>query len=191
MDAVQEIRKCDSCQRHAPNTLRPKKSESVIHASEWPFKKWAIDIMGPFPEAPGCVKFLIVISDNGTQFADGGLQAKSEGTSDHSSIHFVAHRQANGQVERANRTIKDGIKARLGTKQTGWVDELPHVLWAFRTQKKTSNSEIPFSLTYGTEALIPAEIGVPSARTLSAENNEEELWMNLNLLEERRELALI
>ncbi|XP_076906127.1 uncharacterized protein LOC143562104 [Bidens hawaiensis] len=24
LDAVQEIRKCDSCQRHAPNTLRPK-----------------------------------------------------------------------------------------------------------------------------------------------------------------------
>ncbi|XP_076955317.1 uncharacterized protein LOC143630114 [Bidens hawaiensis] len=72
----------------------------------------------------------------------------------------------------------------------GWVDELPHVLWAFRTQKKTSNLETPFSLMYGIEAMIPAEIGVPFARTLSVIENEEELRLNLNLLEERRELAL-
>ncbi|XP_076897775.1 uncharacterized protein LOC143551159 [Bidens hawaiensis] len=73
----------------------------------------------------------------------------------------------------------------------GWVDEFPHVLWASRTQKKTSNSETQFSLTYGTEAMIPAEFGSPSARTLAISSNEEELCLNLNLLEERRELALI
>ncbi|XP_076951274.1 uncharacterized protein LOC143624545 [Bidens hawaiensis] len=52
LNAVQEIRKCDSCQRHAPNTLRPK-NELIPVTSAWPFQKWAIDIMGPFPEAPG------------------------------------------------------------------------------------------------------------------------------------------
>ncbi|XP_076935908.1 uncharacterized protein LOC143602800 [Bidens hawaiensis] len=103
----------------------------------------------------------------------------------------VAHPQANDQVERTNETIKDGIKARLGTKRTGWVDELPHVLWALLTQKKSSNSEMPFSLTYGTEAMIPAEIGVPSQRTLTIIDNEKELRMNLDLLEDRRELDLI
>ncbi|XP_076899964.1 uncharacterized protein LOC143553972 [Bidens hawaiensis] len=108
-----------------------------------------------------------LISDNGTQFADGGLQAWMKELQITQVFTSVAHPQANGQLERANRTIKDGIK------------------------KKTRNSETPFSLTYGTEAMIPTEIGVPSARTLSADNNEEELRMNLNLLEERRELALI
>ncbi|XP_076895612.1 uncharacterized protein LOC143548290 [Bidens hawaiensis] len=73
----------------------------------------------------------------------------------------------------------------------GWVDELPHVLWAFRTQKNSSNSETPFSLTYGTEAMIPAEIGIPSAGVLLIEDNDHELRMNLDLLEERRELASI
>ncbi|XP_076919152.1 uncharacterized protein LOC143579856 [Bidens hawaiensis] len=38
MDAVQEIKKCDSCQRHAPNTLRPK-NELVPVTSAWPFQK--------------------------------------------------------------------------------------------------------------------------------------------------------
>ncbi|XP_076923666.1 uncharacterized protein LOC143585871 [Bidens hawaiensis] len=39
--------------------------------------------------------------------------------------------------------------------------------------------------------MIPAEIGVPSARTLLINDNDKELRLNLNLLEERRELALI
>ncbi|XP_076895625.1 uncharacterized protein LOC143548304 [Bidens hawaiensis] len=52
LDIVQEIRKCDSCQRHATNTLRPK-NELIPVTSAWPFQKWAIEIMGPFPEAPG------------------------------------------------------------------------------------------------------------------------------------------
>ncbi|XP_076926630.1 uncharacterized protein LOC143589882 [Bidens hawaiensis] len=38
MDAVQEIRKCDSCQRHAPNTLRLK-NELVLVTFSWPFQK--------------------------------------------------------------------------------------------------------------------------------------------------------
>ncbi|XP_076932683.1 uncharacterized protein LOC143598328 [Bidens hawaiensis] len=90
-----------------------------------------------------------------------------------------------------NRTIKEGIKSRLGTKRTGWVDELPHVLWAFRTQKNSSNAEMLFSLTYGTEAMIPAETGIPFARVLLIDDNDYEFRMNLDLLEERRELALI
>ncbi|XP_076932868.1 uncharacterized protein LOC143598561 [Bidens hawaiensis] len=69
LDAVQEIRKCDSCQRHAPNTLRPK-NELIPVTSAWPFQKWAIDIMGPFPEAPGRVKFLIVAIDYFTKWVE-------------------------------------------------------------------------------------------------------------------------
>ncbi|XP_076934123.1 uncharacterized protein LOC143600269 [Bidens hawaiensis] len=41
------------------------------------------------------------------------------------------------------------------------------------------------------EAMISAEIRLPSARTLMIEDNEKELKMNLDLLEERRELAAI
>ncbi|XP_076886533.1 uncharacterized protein LOC143536430 [Bidens hawaiensis] len=69
MDAVQKIRKCDLCQHHAPNTLRPK-NELVPVTSTWPFQKWAIDIMGPFPEAPGRVKFLILAIDYFTKWVE-------------------------------------------------------------------------------------------------------------------------
>ncbi|XP_076934104.1 uncharacterized protein LOC143600248 [Bidens hawaiensis] len=39
--------------------------------------------------------------------------------------------------------------------------------------------------------MIPAEIGIPSARVLLINDNDRELRMNLDLLEERRELASI
>ncbi|XP_076958698.1 uncharacterized protein LOC143634536 [Bidens hawaiensis] len=69
VDAEKELRRCSACQRHAPNTLRPKNAMIPVSAS-WPFHKWAIDITGPFPEAPGRVKFLIVAIDYFTEWVE-------------------------------------------------------------------------------------------------------------------------
>ncbi|GKC33471.1 reverse transcriptase domain-containing protein [Tanacetum coccineum] len=69
--------------------------------------------------------------------------------------------QSNGLVERANRSLGEGIKGRLGEGNKNWTEELPRVLWAHRTMIKSSHGDTPFSLTYGTEAVIPAEIGMP------------------------------
>nr|GEW97045.1 reverse transcriptase domain-containing protein [Tanacetum cinerariifolium] len=58
---------------------------------------------------------------------------------------------------------------------------------------KSSNGEIPFSLTYGTEAVIPAEIGMPTLRTAEVDmvKNNEALGISLDLLEEERKQATI
>nr|GEW43530.1 reverse transcriptase domain-containing protein [Tanacetum cinerariifolium] len=57
---------------------------------------------------------------------------------------------------------------------------------------KSSNGNTLFSLTYGTEAVIPVEIGMPSLRCSMIKNkNDEGLLLNLDLMEERRELAAI
>ncbi|GKG19039.1 hypothetical protein Tco_0376138, partial [Tanacetum coccineum] len=46
---------------------------------------------------------------------------------------------------------------------------------------------------YGTQAVIPSKIGIPTRRTIQRpdEENEETLKLNLNLLEEQREIATI
>ncbi|XP_076905548.1 uncharacterized protein LOC143561314 [Bidens hawaiensis] len=55
---------------------------------------------------------------------------------------------------------------------------------------KVSHGETPFSLTYGTEAMIPVEINVPTHRMrLTEQENENDLRLNLNFTEERREAA--
>ncbi|GKA55453.1 reverse transcriptase domain-containing protein [Tanacetum coccineum] len=93
----------------------------------------------------------------------------------------------NKLVERANRSLGEGIKARLGKDNKNWLEEISHVLWAHRTMIKSSNGDTPFSLTYGTEAVIPAEIGMPMFRTTEVDvaENDEALEINLELLEEK------
>nr|GEY80091.1 reverse transcriptase domain-containing protein [Tanacetum cinerariifolium] len=109
--------------------------------------------------------------------------------------HFasVKHPQTNGLVERVNRSLGEGIKARLDKHKGRWVEELPHVLWAHRTTIKVSIGDTPFSLVYGTEAVIPAEIGMPTIRTaeVNAATNDDERRIDLHLLEERRKRAAI
>ncbi|GJW06285.1 hypothetical protein Tco_1568708 [Tanacetum coccineum] len=54
---------------------------------------------------------------------------------------------------------------------------------------KSSNRGTPFSLTYGMEAVILAEIGMPTLRTAEVDliKNDEALEINLDLIEEKRE----
>nr|GEV18912.1 reverse transcriptase domain-containing protein [Tanacetum cinerariifolium] len=56
-----------------------------------------------------------------------------------------------------------------------------------------SNEETPFSLTYGVEAVISVEIGMPTLRTAKVDmiKNDEALGVNLDLLEEKREQEAI
>ena len=51
--------------------------------------------------------------------------------------------------------------------------------------------ETPFRLTYGTEAVIPVEVGVASTRrtTFSKEENDDKLRVNLDCLDEVRDKA--
>ncbi|GJX47508.1 reverse transcriptase domain-containing protein [Tanacetum coccineum] len=113
------------------------------------------------------------------------------GASLEKTVRFHCH--TNGLVERANRSLGEGIKARLEARSKNWMEELPHVLWAHRTMIKSSNGDTLFSLTYGTEAVIPAEIGMPTIRTTKVDlvQNNEALEINLDLLEEKREEAAI
>nr|GEY97132.1 reverse transcriptase domain-containing protein [Tanacetum cinerariifolium] len=92
-----------------------------------------------------------------------------------------------------HRAVHKAMNAGYFWPRGAWVEELPNVLWAHRTTPKTSNRDTPFSLAYGTEAVIPAEIGIPTRRTIqgSDKENNEALRLNLNLLEERREIAAI
>ncbi|GJY06144.1 reverse transcriptase domain-containing protein [Tanacetum coccineum] len=96
-------------------------------------------------------------------------------------------------MERANRNLGEGIKARLGGENKNWVEEVPHILCAHCTTIKTSNGHTPFSLTYGTKSVIPVEIGMPSLRCAKIDQamNDEALILNLDVPEEEREKAAI
>ncbi|GKC38874.1 reverse transcriptase domain-containing protein [Tanacetum coccineum] len=134
-----------------------------------------------------------IVSDNGKQFRDNPFKDWCEKLCIRQCFASVKHPQTNGLVERANRSLGEGIKARLDERSKDWIEELSHVLWSHRTMIKSSNGETPFSLTYGTEAVIPAEIGMPTLRTMEVDptKNDEALEVNLDLIEEKREQAAI
>ena len=103
-----------------------------------------------------------IISDNGKQFADNPFKDWCVKQGIKQNFTSVAHPQANGQVEVTNRTIVDGLKKRLGKSKGNWAEELQSVLWAYRTTARRATGETPFSLVYGTEAVIPSEMYVPT-----------------------------
>ena len=72
-----------------------------------------------------------------------------------------------------------------------WVDELPHVLWMYRTTPRRSTGETPFSIMYGSEAVIPLETSFPTMRSnqFNSSSNKQLLSTNLDLAKERREVA--
>lgn len=63
-------------------------------------------------------------------------------------------------------------------KKGNWPNELYKILWAYRTSVRYSTKATPFSLVYGTEAVIPMEFIVPIARTQSFDRVDQEqvLW---------------
>ncbi|GJS76015.1 reverse transcriptase domain-containing protein [Tanacetum coccineum] len=78
---------------------------------------------------------------------------------------FVKHPQANGLVERANKSLGEGIKAWLDERSKDWIEDILHVLWAHRTMIKSTETDMV--------------------------QNDEALEINLDLLEERKEQVAI
>ncbi|RDX93796.1 hypothetical protein CR513_23884, partial [Mucuna pruriens] len=182
-DCIEYVRKCDKCQRFAEACKAlPKRLHLVI--SPWPFYNWGVDILGPFPMAPEQIKFFIVVVDYFTKWVEAesvttifverikrsfgrrsfvvlAYQPKSyrtTGCSSHPSLRSSSakkHPQSNGQAEAANKKRLEEAKGR-------WVEELPHVLWSYHTTPQSTTNETPFRLTFGTEAVIPVEIGESS-----------------------------
>ena len=72
----------------------------------------------------------------------------------------------NGVVEAANKNIKK-ILVKMTNTYKDWHEYLPFALSAYRTFVRTSTSTTPYSLVYGTEAVLLAEVEIPSLRILS------------------------
>ena len=103
-----------------------------------------------------------------------------------------AYPQGSGQAEAINKVIVSGLK-RGWNARGKWVEELPHVLLTYRITPRRSTEETPFSITYEAKAVIPLETRFPTLRTSSftPSYNDEMLEKSLNLIEERRENAMV
>ncbi|GKD52957.1 reverse transcriptase domain-containing protein [Tanacetum coccineum] len=143
---------------------RPK---NVTHAS-------------PLPQASRKLKFVIVAIDYFTKWIEAKPLARITGKD-------------------VKKFIWDNIVCRFGLPRvivtdngTQFVND-PFKGWCESLNIKQMNTAVAHPLTYGSEAVIPAEIGMPTHRTMTIkeDKNEDELRLNMDLLQERREAATI
>ena len=129
------------------------------------------------------------ISDNGLQFDSKNLKRYYCDLGITNRYSTPAYPQGNGQVEAVNKVIINGLKKRLEDAKGRWVEELPHILWTYRTTPRRSTGETPFSMIYGAKAVLPLETSFPTLKTgtLTPSNNDELLGRSLDLIEEKRE----
>ncbi|XP_074359837.1 uncharacterized protein LOC141699941 [Apium graveolens] len=131
----------------------------------------------------------ILVSDNGTQF----VGAQFEKALDDLKIQYikasVAYPQANGLTEVTNRTILQELKKRIDEIPRCWVDELPNVLWSYRTTPRRATGETPSRLAYDVDAVLPVEISLisPRVEVFDPSLALEGLRFHNDLLEETRE----
>ena len=78
------------------------------------------------------------------------------------------------------------IKRKLEKAKEKWVKELPNLLWAYRTVPQKVTNEIPYSLAFGFEIVIPLVAILPTIRTepYNDNDNEEDLARDLDLANE-------
>ena len=135
----------------------------------------------------------VLISDNSLQFDSRAFRKYCSNLGIKNKYSTPAYPQGNEQAEAINKVIVNGLKKRLDDAKGRWVEELPHVLWTYKTTPRKSTRETPFSMTYGAEAVILLESGFPTMRSsaFTSDGNNKLLKWNLDLIEERRENAKV
>jgi len=113
--------------------------------------------------------------DNGLQFDSKTFRRYCSELGIRNRYSTLVYPQGNKQAEAINKVIVSGLKKRLDEANGRWFEELPHVLWTYRKTPRRSTRETLFSMTYGSEAMIPLEIGFMMLRIsmFTPDNNDQ------------------
>ncbi|RVW57536.1 hypothetical protein CK203_093094 [Vitis vinifera] len=107
-----------------------------------------MDIVGPLPAAPAQKKFLLVATDYFSKWVETEAYASIKDK----DVTNIAFRNFCSELNIRNSYSTPRYPQRK------WVEELPGVLWAYRTTPGRPTGNTPFALTYGMDAVIPTEI---------------------------------
>jgi ribonuclease HI/transposase InsO family protein len=112
-----------------------------------------------------------IITDLGSNFTSSEFFDFCEQKSIQIKYASVAHRRANGQVERANGMILEALRKKFFDKNEKfagkWIRELPYVVWSLRTQpSRALHGNTPFFMVYGSEAVLPADLKFGAPRLI-------------------------
>ena len=131
--------------------------------------------------------------DNGRQFDCQGMRDFCKKYGITAKYTSVAHPQSNGQVEVINKTLMDSLKAKVDRLSGKWAEELPGIVWGYRTTRRSTTEESSFRLAFGSEAVLPIELELPNIRVQSYDEMVNQVGLNaqLDAMEETHDLVKI
>ena len=133
-----------------------------------------------------------IVSDNLPQFDSRVYQNFRQELKIKNLYSTSRYPQSNGLAEASNKTLLTALKKQLDSAKGKRVDELLGVPWAYRTTTRKPTGISPFVITYGMEAIIPIEIGMPTIWTNIPEQGNVDLMIkDLDTVDELRESAAI
>jgi transposase InsO family protein len=136
-----------------------------------------------------------IIIDNASQFTSRKFLEFCDDHHIRVDWAAVAHPQTNGQVERSNGMIIQGLKPRifdiLNKSGRKWLQELPSAIWSLRTTPSRATGFKLFFLVYGTEAVLPTDLEYESAKVKGYEEdaNQRAFADSLDQIDEARDMA--
>ncbi|XP_028124108.1 uncharacterized protein K02A2.6-like [Camellia sinensis] len=139
---------------------------SIKWVEEIPLKKATGPVVSNFIKENIICRFGVpntILSDNGTPFINKYVKNLLETyqVKHHKSTPYYPKK--NGQAEATNKTLIR-ILSKIMDEFGGTLSEqLIVALWAYRTSKRKPTQATPYSLVYGSEAVLPIELETPSA----------------------------
>ncbi|XP_026377831.1 uncharacterized protein LOC113272154 [Papaver somniferum] len=134
---------------------------------------------------------MYIISDNGSPFVNGDVKKLLEAFRIRKKVSTPYYPQGKEQAESSNKTLLRILRRSLYDNKRTWHEELPLALMAYRIAKRTSTGSSPYSLVYGEDVIIPAEVIIASARILSSSgvDLDSQRIRSLDMIDERRDNA--
>ena len=131
--------------------------------------------------------FKIQINDQGREFVNSVSSELHRLTGVEQRVTSAYHPQANGLVERQNRTIKTALQKVL-LRDKDWPQATDGVLFAHRTTKHASTGFSPFFLLYNREPRLPIDVeyAIRDEEPTEEEALEEAISKKLKVIEQTR-----
>ncbi|CAL8992970.1 unnamed protein product, partial [Prunus brigantina] len=186
-DCIEYARACIKCQIYGLIQRVPAEALHPV-TKPWPFRGWAVDIIGKiYPAASNQHAWILVATDYFTRW----VEAESYWSISSTQVvrffeNHIVHRFGvpetitadNGpvfaSVETREYAERMGIKLKMiEEKPRAWHDLLPEALWAYRVSKRSATGTSPYAFTYGHDAIVPMELKVRSLRVTERPRQDE------------------
>lgn len=168
--------------------IKPKSSRQhqYILAATGYFSKWAEAVPLKVLKADDVANFIRthiihrygvpskIISDNALYFKYKTMVKLCDKYNIRHSFSASYNPQANGQAKAFNKVLCNILKKMVSGTKKDWHERLPEALWAYRMTVRTATGCTPYSLVYGSEAILSLEIQLPSLRVATHLVNPDE-----------------